>query len=261
MIELRHQALCRYIEPLREGGSLPALAEADDGFKYVVKFRGGGHGSKALIAEYIGGEVARRVGLRVPELVFLDVDENFGRTEPDEEIQDLLQASTGLNLGLHFLSGAMAWDVAVNKPDALEASKIVWLDAFLTNVDRTALNTNMLLWHRELWLIDHGSSLYFHHSWKGWEEAALSPFIYIRQHALLPHASRLDDVDAEMHRLVTPEFLTELVDSIPAEWLEQSMPDIAVDEQRRVYREFLTRRLANSKIFTDYATAARKTLV
>lgn len=261
MTELRHQALTRYITPLREGGSLPALAEADDGFKYAVKFRGGGHGSKALISEYIGGEVARKAGLRVPELVFLDLDENFGRTEPDEEIQDLLQASVGLNLGLHFLSGALAWDVAVNVPDAREASKIVWLDAFLTNVDRTARNTNMLLWHRELWLIDHGSSLYFHHSWTGWEKAALSPFAYIKDHALLKYASELEATDAEMHRLITPEFLAELVDSIPEEWLVQSMPEIAPDEQRRVYREFLISRLDNSKIFTDHAIAVRKTLV
>ena len=261
MTELRHETLCRYIEPLREGGSLPALAEADDGFKYAVKFRGGGHGSKALIAEYLGGEIARRAGLRVPELVFLDLDEDFGRTEPDEEIQDLLQASTGLNLGLHFLSGALAWDVTVNKPDELEASKIVWLDAFIINVDRTVRNTNMLRWHGELWLIDHGASLYFHHSWKGWEEAALSPFAYIKEHALLPYATRLEEVDSKMHELITPEFIAELTDSIPDEWLTQSMPEISPDEQRRVYREFLSRRLANSKIFTDHAITARKTLI
>ncbi len=131
--------------PLREGGSLPALAEADDGFKYVVKLRGAGHGAKALIAELIGGEIARAAGLRMPELVFLDIDEDFGRTEPDEEIQDLLKASRGLNLGMHFLSGAVTLDPYINRIDALEASKIVWLDSFITNVDRTVRNTNMLL--------------------------------------------------------------------------------------------------------------------
>ena len=261
MTGLRHQTLTRYIEPLREGGSLPALAEADDGFKYAVKFRGGGHGSKALIAEYLGGEIARKAGLRVPELVFLDLDEDFGRTEPDEEIQDLLRASTGLNLGLHFLSSAMAWDVVANTPSAAEASKIVWLDAFITNVDRTARNTNMLLWHRELWLIDHGSSLYFHHNWSGWEQAALSPFAYIKDHALLRHASELESADDEMRRLITPGFIDELVESIPQEWLVQSFSDIPADEQRRVYREFLCRRLDNSKIFTDHAIAARKSLI
>lgn len=261
MIELRRQALSRYIVPLREGGSLPALAEADDEFKYVVKFKGGGHGAKAVISELIGGEVARRAGLRVPELVFLDLDDDFGRTEGDEEIQDLLRASTGLNLGLSFLNGAFSWDVAVNTTDALTASRIVWLDAFLTNVDRTALNTNMLWWNKELWLIDHGSSLYFHHNWSGWEKAALSPFPYVDKHALLPLASELEAVDEEMHRRITPEFLDEVVALIPDEWLRESFPEISVEEQRRVYREFLQTRLSNSKIFVDHANAARKTLV
>ncbi len=261
MIELRHQALCRYIKPLREGGSLPALAEADDEFKYVVKFKGGGHGAKAVISELIGGEVARKAGLKVPELVFLDLNEDFGRTEGDEEIQDLLRASTGLNLGMSFLGGAFSWDVAVNKTDPLTASKIVWLDAFLTNVDRTALNTNMLWWNKELWVIDHGSSLYFHHNWTGWEKAALSPFPYVDKHALLPQASELEAVDEEMHRLITPEFLDEVVAAVPDEWLRESFPDIDPGEQRRVYSEFLKTRLSNSKIFVDHANAVRRTLV
>ncbi len=259
-LELRREAVTRYITPLREGGSLPALVEGADGFRYVLKFRGGGHGSKALISELVGGEVARRAGLRVPELVFLDLDEDFGRTEGDEEVQDLLQASRGLNLGLHFLNGAFAWDVAVNKPDPLEASKIVWVDAFLTNVDRTFRNTNMLLWNRELWLIDHGSSLYFHHNWNGWEQAALSPFAYIKDHALLPHATRLEEVDAEMRRRITPGFIDELVALIPAEWLSQSSATIPVEEQRAVYAAFLKKRLENSKIFVDHAINARKSL-
>lgn len=261
MILLRREKLSRYITPLREGGSLPALAEADDGFKYVVKFRGGGHGSKVLIAEYIGGEVARKAGLKVPELVLLDLDEDFGRTEPDEEVQDLLRASTGLNIGLHFLSGAMGWDVSVNRTDALTASKIVWIDAFLTNVDRTFRNTNMLLWNRELWLIDHGSSLFFHHSWEGWEKAPLSPFAYIKDHALLRDASRLEEADALMHTLITPEWLTELVDSIPDEWLAQASETVPPAEQRAVYRHFLVTRLANSQIFVRHAVDARKALV
>ena len=247
--------------PLREGGSLPALAEADDGFRYVVKFRGGGHGSKSLIAEMIGGEIARRAGLKVPELVFLNMDEDFGRTEGDEEIQDLLKASTGLNLGLHFLKGAFGWDVAVNKTDALTASKIVWLDAFLTNVDRTFRNTNMLLWNKELWLIDHGSSLLFHHSWDDHRKAALSPFPYIKDHALLPLATRLAEADAQLRNAIAQDFLEELVEAVPAEWLEQSLPEISVGEQRRVYLEFLTLRLENSKIFVDYAESVRKQLV
>lgn len=261
MLEIRREQLNRYITPLREGGSLPALAEADDGFKYVVKFRGGGHGSKALISEFIGGEIARRAGLRVPELVFLDLDEDFGRTEGDEEIQDLLRASTGLNLGLHFLSGALAWDVAANRPDEYEASRIVWVDAFLTNVDRTARNTNMLIWNRELWLIDHGASLLFHHSWTGWEKAALSPFAYIKDHALLPYATHIEEIDAEMYSLITPDFIDELVDNIPESWLEQASETVSPAEQRQVYRTFLKERLSNSKIFVDNAITARKALV
>ncbi len=259
-MDIRRETLSRYILPLREGGSLPALAEADDGFRYVVKFRGGGHGSKSVIAEFIGGEIARKAGLRVPELVLLDMDESFGRTEGDEEIQDLLKNSTGLNLGLHFLNGAFAWDTAVNHADPREASRIVWIDAFLTNVDRTFRNTNMLIWNRELWLIDHGSSLFFHHSWDGWEKGAVSPFPYIKEHALLKDADELEKVDKEMHELIKPEFIDELVASVPEEWLLQASGSITPEEQRRVYSEFLKTRLENSRIFTEYAIQARKQL-
>ncbi|MDE6416735.1 MAG: aminotransferase class I and II [Duncaniella sp.] len=260
-MELRRQEVSRYITPLREGGSLPALAEADDGFKYVLKFRGGGHGAKSLIAEFIGGELARAAGLRVPELVFLDVDEDFGRTEGDEEIQELLQASRGLNLGLHYLSGALTWDVAVNTIDPVTASQIVWLDSLLTNVDRTARNTNMLLWNGDLWLIDHGATLYFHHSWDGWEKTALSPFPYIKDHALLPRASRMNEADAVMHSRITPGIIDAIVEAIPEEWLLQASAEISPEEQRRVYRTFLKTRLSNSEIFTDHAIEARKALI
>lgn len=261
-IELRREDVTRYITPLREGGSLPALVEAADGFRYVLKFRGGGHGSKALVSELIGGEVARRAGLRVPELVFLDLDEDFGRTEGDEEIQDLLQASRGLNLGLHFLNGAFAWDVAVNKPDPLEASLTVWVDAFLTNVDRTFRNTNMLLWHgNEMWLIDHGSSLYFHHNWQGWEKAAISPFPYIKDHALLPHASMLEEADRILRDRITPEFIDSMVALLPDTWLTQASEEVSPEEQRRVYAEFLKIRLQNSQIFVNHAINARNQLI
>lgn len=262
MNEIRTTDAVRYVLPLREGGSLPALVDAADGFKYVLKFRGGGHGAKALIAEFIGGEVARAAGLRVPELVFVNLDEDFGRTEGDEEIQDLLQASRGLNLGLHFLSGALTWDVVVNTADPMEASRIVWLDAFITNVDRTWRNTNMLLWHgRELWLIDHGASLYFHHNWTGWEKAALSPFTYIKDHALLRDASMLDEADAEMRTRITPEVIDAVVAAIPDTWLQQASEEISPDEQRRVYAEFLKTRLSNSHIFVNHAREARNALV
>ena len=172
MPALRTVNVARYVTPLREGGSLPAIAEGDDGFMYVLKFRGAGQGVKALIAELIGGEIARLLGLKVPEIVFANLDTAFGRTEPDEEIQDLLKASTGLNLALHYLSGAITFDPAVTTVDPLLASQIVWLDCLITNVDRTARNTNMLLWNKELWLIDHGAALYFHHAWDNWQEQA-----------------------------------------------------------------------------------------
>ncbi len=174
--EIRTVNVIRYITPLREGGSLPAIAEADDGFLYVIKFRGAGQGKKALVAELIGAEIARALGLKVPEIVFANLDEAFGRTEPDEEIQDLLKASVGLNLGLHYLSGSITYDPAVSTVGTKLASQIVWLDCLLTNVDRTARNTNMLTWYKELWLIDFGASLYFHHSWNNWKEQAEKTF-------------------------------------------------------------------------------------
>lgn len=258
---LRSQTVTRYIMPLREGGSLPALAEADDDFKYVVKFRGAGHGPKALVAELIGGEIARAAGMRVPELVFLSVSEDFGRTEGDEEIQDLLKASLGLNLGLHFLSGAMTFDPVVNDVDEATASRIVWLDAYLTNVDRTVRNTNMLVWNRELWLIDHGATLYFHHSWRDLDKAPLTPFAYIRDHALLRRASRLEEADAEMRRLLTDEVIDRIVDAVPAEWLVYDEAGRNAGEAREVYRSFLKTRRDNSHIFLKQAVDARKTLI
>ena len=194
---LRTVAVTRYMMPLREGGSLPALAEANDDFKYVLKFKGAGHGVKALIAELLGGEIARVLKLRVPELVFATIDEAFGQTEGDEEIQDLLKASKGLNLALHFLSGALTYDPVVSTIDSKLASQIVWLDAFITNVDRTFKNTNMLIWHKDLWLIDHGAAFYFHHTWTNWENHARSPFAFIKDHVLLSQATELQSVDAE----------------------------------------------------------------
>lgn len=260
--DLRHQKVTRYITPLREGGSLPALAEADDGFKYVLKFRGSGHGTKSLIAELIGGLMAAALGLRVPELVFLDVDERFGITEPDEEIQDLLKASRGLNLGLHFLEGALTLDPYINPVDPLEASKIVWLDAFLTNVDRTVKNTNMLLWHStETWLIDHGATLYFHHSWLPWQQASLTPFPYIRDHALLHKASRLEEADRLAHEVLTPALISRITDMIPDDWLRWEGAPGSPGELRQVYRNFLINRLNNSEIFLRKAIDARNELI
>lgn len=260
-MELRRQSVSRYIAPLREGGSLPALAEADDGFKYVVKFRGAGHGTKALVAELIGGEVARALGFKVPETIFIDLDEDFGRTEGDEEIQDLLRASRGLNLGLHYLSGAMTVNPYVNGINEMLASKIVWLDAFLANVDRTFRNTNMLIWNNELWLIDHGASLYFHHAWTNPDKSAVSPFPYIKDHALLPRASRIVEADRELKQRITPRTLERIVDMVPDEWLDYEGLGLSVDEVRDTYKRFLTERLKNSQIFVKQAADARQALI
>lgn len=258
-IQLRPVNVTRYVTPLREGGSLPAIAEADDGFLYVLKFRGAGQGIKALIAELIGGETARLLGLKVPELVFASLDEAFGRTEPDEEIQDLLKASTGLNLGLHYLSGAITFDPTTATVDPLTASRIVWLDSLLTNVDRTARNTNMLLWNRELWLIDHGASLYFHHSWTNWEEQSKKPFIQVKEHVLLPYASQLTAVDEAFRAILTPSHIRNIVDLIPDEWLVTHGE--SPEASRDVYYNFLTTRLQHSHIFLNEAQHARQSLI
>lgn len=259
--ELRSVQVTRYVTPLREGGSLPALVEADDEFMYVLKFRGAGQGVKALIAELIGGEVARAVGLKVPELVFAHLDEAFGRTEPDEEIQDLLRASEGLNLGLHYLSGAITFDALVTTVDATLASQVVWLDCLLTNVDRTARNTNMLIWHRELWLIDHGASLFFHHSWQNWEEQSKRPFVQVKDHVLLPRATDIAAVDAAFRSVLTPDRIRSIVSLIPDAWLGGDAPFTSVEEHRQAYIHFLETRLAHSDNFVKEAQHARKALI
>ena len=258
---LRTVNVSRYITPLREGGSLPALVEADDDFKYVLKFKGAGHGVKALIAELIGGEVARALGLPVPELVFANLDEAFGRTEGDEEIQDLLQGSQGLNLALHFLSGSINFDPVVTDVESGLSSKIVWLDAFLTNVDRTFKNTNMLIWHKELWLIDHGACLYFHHAWTDWEGHAKVPFILIKDHVLLSNASQLVETDAESKKALTDELLKAITDLIPDEWLHWEETEDTPEQIRNTYFNFLKTRRDNSHIFLNEALNARETAI
>ncbi|HWB28340.1 MAG TPA: HipA family kinase [Chitinophagaceae bacterium] len=259
--DIRTVNVTRYVTPLREGGSMPAIAEADDGFLYVLKFRGAGQGVKSLIAELIGGEIARLLGLRVPEIVFANLDEAFGRTEPDEEIQDLNKASTGLNLALHYLSGSITFDPAVTTIDPLLASQIVWLDALLSNVDRTCRNTNMLLWNRDLWLIDHGASLYFHHSWSNWQQQALTPFTYISKHVLLPQASRLAEVDAAYAMLLSEERIKNIVALIPDTWLGNEPVFLSVKEHREAYTRYLTSRVAHSYIFVKEAQHAREILI
>lgn len=260
-MELRKEKLTRYIAPLREGGSLPALAEAADGFKYAVKLKGAGHGAKSLISELVGGLVAKAFKFRVPENVLLELSPLFGITEPDQEIQELLRKSEGLNVGLHFLEGAFTFDPAVNHVDPLTASKIVWMDAFLVNVDRTRQNPNMMIWDRQIWLIDHGASLYFHHSGRNPDEAALDPFPYIKSHALLPAAAMLNEADKLMKQAITPRTLNKIVDLIPDEWLIEEGDSKTPDEKREGYKTFLTKRLANSRVFVDKAIQERNILL
>jgi len=260
-IELRDVIVTRYVTPLREGGSLPAIAEADDGFLYALKFRGAGQGIKALIAELIGGELARLMGLKVPEIVFAELDEAFGRTEGDEEIQDLLKASVGKNLALHYLSGAITFDPTVNEVDPVLASMIVWLDCFITNVDRTPRNTNMLIWNKELWLIDHGAALYFHHSWDNWNEQSKKPFVQVKDHVLLPYASELEKADTQIRKMITDSMVNEVVELVPVQWLELMSVNGDPAAIKAVYKQFLLERLNNSRIFLNEALYARQALI
>lgn len=259
--DLRKVNVTRYVMPLREGGSLPALAEADDGFNYVLKFRGAGQREKALIAELIGGELARFLGFKVPELVFAELDEAFGRSEGDEEIQDLLKSSQGLNLGLHFLSKALTFDPGATVVDEWTASKLVWFDAWITNVDRTFRNTNLLVWNRELWLIDHGASLVFHHAWENYQRQISSSFPMISNHVLLPFATKLEEADHEMKSKLTEVVIKQVVDMVPDEWILAGRDTETAEEARKVYVDFLWSRLEQSFHFVNGAIDARKSLV
>lgn len=258
--ELRSVKVIRYVTPLREGGSLPAIVEADDQFLYVLKFRGAGQGSRALIAELIGGEIARSLGLKVPEIVFAHLDSAFGRIEGDEEIQDLLKASTGLNLGLHYLSGSITFDPSVTPVSPMLASQIVWLDCLLMNVDRTSRNTNMLWWNKELWLIDHGASLYFHHTWDDWENGT-KPFPFVKDHVLLYKASVLDEVNNVFSATLNSEIIEYIVSMIPDEWLSGDSPFPSLAEHRKAYVQFLVSRIKNSGLLVKEALHARQSII
>ncbi|MBI1760552.1 MAG: aminotransferase class I and II [Acidobacteria bacterium] len=247
----------RYVTPLREGGSMPAIIEADDEGMYVLKFRGAGQGQKALIAELVAGELARAAGLPVPEIVFVELDPELARTEPDPEIQDLIRASAGLNLALDYLPGSVTFDPVAEQPDAALASAIVWFDAFVTNMDRTARNANMLMWHRRLWLIDHGAALYFHHSWANYRERSRDPFKLIKDHVLLGFASALEAADAQMSALLTPALIDSVVKQIPDAWLLGDAPFSSSDEHRDAYVEYLSNRLAAPHAFLEEALRAR----
>jgi hypothetical protein len=242
---------------LREGGSLPAIIEADDDGMYVLKFRGAGQGTKALIAELIAAELARAAGLLVPELVFVNLDPEIAKTEPDPEIQDLIKASGGLNLGLDYLPGSVMFDPVAEKPDAELASRIVWFDAYVTNVDRTPRNANMLMWHHRLWLIDHGAALYFHHAWKDMEQRSKDPFTLIKEHILLPFASAIEKADQEMTAVITEAVIRGVVDLVPDDWMKDNSPFSTTAENRQAYVEYLTRRLEAPRNFVAEAIRAR----
>ncbi len=259
--ELRTVNVTRYVTPLREGGSLPAIIEADDDFLYVLKFRGAGQGVKALIAELITSEITKILGLRMPEMVFAILDPILSKTEGDEEIQDLLRASGGLNLGVHYLSSAITFDPLVTTVDAKTASQILWLDSLVTNVDRTARNTNMLIWHKELWLIDHGAALYFHHTWDNWQEQALKPFPQVKDHVLLRQATEMEAVNTDFRNKLTNAHIRAIVAMIPDEWLTADTIDETAEDRRKVYAGFLETRLANSETFVKDANNAREALI
>ncbi len=257
-MSLRTLTATRYVTPLREGGSLPAIVEGSDDGLYVLKFRGAGQGPRALVAELVCGELARLAGLPVPEIVLMELDGELARTEPDPEIQDLIRASAGLNLALDYLPGSVTFDPLAEQPDTLLASRIVWFDALVTNIDRTARNANMLVWHRRLWLIDHGAALYFHHAEGDWLARSGNAFAPIKDHVLLPQAGALAAVDAEMAALYTPQRIEEVLSLIPDEWLASgdNMPTDSPAARRQAYAAYFRQRLAAPRAFFEEAVRA-----
>jgi len=250
---LRTVTATRYVTPLREGGSLPAVIEADDDGLYVLKFRGAGQGPRALIAELIAGEIARALELPMPEIVLVDLDGDLARTEPDAEIQDLIRASAGLNLALDYLPGSTTFDPLAWQPDAELASRIVWFDALVSNIDRTPRNSNLLLWHRRVWLIDHGAALYFHHDWRDHLDRAIRPFAQIRDHVLLRFASGIGQVDAAMAAKLDAQKIAAIVGLIPESWLDDDSGFASHAEHRDAYVQYLTRRLQAPRAFSQQA--------
>jgi hypothetical protein len=249
----------RYVVPLREGGSLPAVVETDRGGPYVVKFRGAGQGPRALVAEAIVAGLARALGLPVPRPAVVALDAAFGRSEPDPEIQDVLRGSVGPNFGLAYLPGALAFDPAADAaaigPEF--AADVVWLDAYLTNVDRSPRNANLLLWQGQVWLIDHGAALFFHHRWPGWRQRIQAPFPQVREHVLLAQAGDLRAAHARLVPRLDETTIRELVADVPDEWLgdEPEFPDLAA--HRDAYVTYLTERLRPPAAWLDEAVEAR----
>lgn len=249
-MQIKAQKVMRYVAPLREGGSLPAIVEADDDGMYVLKFRGAGQGPKALVAEFLAAGLGRLLGLPIPEVALLELDPALARTEPDPEIQDLIRASGGLNLGLDYLPGAINFDPNGWQPDPELAAKIVWFDAFIMNVDRTAKNTNLLVWHDQLWLIDHGAGFYFHHSWETAAAKGTDPFKAVQQHVLLPFAGK---VPADWSANLNGANLGALVAAIPDSWLEAEAGFGDTGALREAYGQILASRLEHQNVFWEEA--------
>ena len=258
---MRTVTATRYVTPLREGGSLPALVEADDDGLYVLKFRGAGQGPKALVAELIGGEIARALGLDVPEIVLGNLDAELARTEPDAEIQDLIRASAGLNLALDYLPGSVTFDPLAHAPVAALASAIVWHDAFVANVDRTPRNSNLLWWHRKLWLIDHGAALIFHHQWRDPAVQGRAGFPLVRDHVLLPWAAELSAAGARLASRLDATTIEGVLHALPDDWLGDEPRFGTPAEHRAAYARYLERRLGAAGVFLEEAERARAAVV
>ena len=251
---------CRYVVPLREGGSLPAVVDTDADGSFVVKFRGAGQGPRALVAEALVALIAQALGLSVPRPAVVELEDGFGRSEPDPEIQDILRGSVGANFGLEFLHGALAFDPAVDA-DLLSpetAADIVWLDAYVTNVDRTARNTNLLVSEQRVWLIDHGASLFFHHRWSGWQQRIQSPFPQIAEHVLLARAGNLESADARLRSRLDPSRIAGIVESIPEEWLGDEAEFASIAQEREAYLTYLLERLNGPRAWLKEAIAAQQ---
>ncbi len=257
---MRTVVATRYVTALREGGSLPAIVEADDSGLYVLKFRGAGQGARTLVAELVAGEIARALGLRVPELVFMELDVDLARSEPDPEIQDLIRASAGRNLALDYLPGSTTFDPVADTIDAATASAIVWFDAYVSNVDRTARNTNMLIWHRHLWLIDQGAAFYFHHGADDFIARAQDPFARINEHVLLAYAADLAAVDAVLPERLDDDVIERIVALVPSDWLEAGTDRRDASRQRATYRDYLAARRNAPRTFVEEAIRARSNL-
>jgi len=251
---MRTVSVIRYVTPLREGGSLPAIIEADDDGLYVLKFRGAGQGPRALVAELVSAELARALGLPVPEVVLVQLDAELARTEPDPEIQELIRASAGLNLALDYLPGSVGFDPVADTVDPALASEVVWFDGLTSNVDRTARNTNLLMWHGRLWLIDHGASLYFHHGTPAaaFTARASDPFSLIGEHVLLAAAADMTEADARLAPRLTSDVIDAVVGMVPDGWLGDDAAG-----QRRAYAEYLRARVRGPRRFVEEATRAR----